>query len=243
MEYFDTYFHRVNKYGDNYRERILSKRIKEFNNYYLEKSIYRVDFVYEEETYPGTFEIYRQDQSKSLKKLLTKRELSLPVGAILQIPNEQGINKPWMVYWLEDNLGTGYNTYVLLKMTHYLIWEDQTGENRNSWAYFYGQEDNMLKDEIKSRSRMSTLYVENLKMSFFIMPINQYIKKDIYLEVGIGELKQAYNIVGYDIQSTLGAEYVTVDPVYIRDKSEVPIQTAEDTSESTFWLNRGDTND
>jgi hypothetical protein len=42
----------------------------------------------------------------------------------------------------------------------------------------------MLKDELKSRSRMDTLYTENLKSSFFIMPVNPNIKKDDYLIIG-----------------------------------------------------------
>jgi hypothetical protein len=63
----------------------------------------------------------------------------------------------------------------------------------------YGQEDNMLKDELKSRSRSSTLYTENLKSSFFILPTTEYIRKDDYLEIGEGKLKEAYRVTGYDI--------------------------------------------
>jgi hypothetical protein len=48
----------------------------------------------------------------------------------------------------------------------------------------YGQEDNMLKDELKSRSRMDTLYNENLKSSFFVMPTTAMIRKDDYLIIG-----------------------------------------------------------
>jgi hypothetical protein len=86
----------------------------------------------------------------------------------------------------------------------------------------YGQQDNMLKDELRSRSRMDTLYTENLKTSFFIMPLNEKIRKDDYLEVGEGALREAYRVTGYDIQSTPGVEYVTVDPVYIRDLGPMP---------------------
>jgi len=44
----------------------------------------------------------------------------------------------------------------------------------------------MLKDEIRSRSRMDTIYSENLKLSFFIMPLNPYVRKDDYLIIGEG---------------------------------------------------------
>jgi hypothetical protein len=98
----------------------------------------------------------------------------------------------------------------------------------------------MLKDELQSRSRMDGLYTENLKMSFFIMPTNEYIRKDIYLEIGNDALKEAYRVTGYDIQSTPGVEYVTVDPVYIRDNSPEPEQTEEDDDAKFFWLNGGE---
>ena len=104
----------------------------------------------------------------------------------------------------------------------------------------YGQQDNMLKDELRSRSRMDTLYTENLKTSFFIMPLNEKIRKDDYLEVGEGALREAYRVTGYDIQSTPGVEYVTVDPVYIRDLGPMPKQKAEDDPADFFWLNGGE---
>jgi hypothetical protein len=31
------------------------------------------------------------------------------------------------------------------------------------------------------------------------MPTNEYIKKDIYLTIGEGTLKEAYRVTGYDI--------------------------------------------
>jgi hypothetical protein len=86
----------------------------------------------------------------------------------------------------------------------------------------YGQEDNMIKDELRSRSRMDTLYGENLKSSFFIMPTNEFLRKDDYLEIGQGVLREAFRVTGYDIHSTPGVEYVTVDPVYLRDHTPAP---------------------
>jgi hypothetical protein len=80
----------------------------------------------------------------------------------------------------------------------------------------------MLKDEIRSRSRSDVIYTENLKSSFFVMPTTEFIRKDDYLEIGEGVLKEAYRVTGYDIISTPGVEYVTVDPVYLRDNSEPP---------------------
>ena len=97
----------------------------------------------------------------------------------------------------------------------------------------------MLKDELKSRSRNKVLYTENLKLSFFITPVNENIRKDDYIEVGEGKLKEAYVVTGYDIQSTPGVEFVSVDPQYIRDLTPPPTQTSEDKDEDFYWINRG----
>jgi hypothetical protein len=204
------------------------------------RSVYRVDFEYENETHPATLERYKQDETELMQYLLTRVSLNIPNGTILMIPDKDLVLQPWLVYWLESIRASGYNKYIVLKMTHYITWRDRNGFTRHSWCYMYGQEDNMLKDELRSRSRMDTLYTENLKMSFFVMPTNEFLRKDDYLEIGEGGLKEAYRVTGYDIQSTPGVEYVTVDPVYLRDNSPAPEQTQEDDPDDFYWLNGGE---
>ena len=196
-------------------------------------------FYYEGKEYEGELPPYKQNETKDLHYLLTDVYLNMPNGTVLMLPDKDGERVPWMIYWLEDYVASGYNRYVVLRMTHYLTWKNREGEICNAWAYFYGQEDNMLKDELKSRSRNKALYTENLKLSFFITPRNINIRKDDYIEVGEDELKEAYVVTGYDIQSTPGVEFVSVDPQYIRDLTEPPIQTAEDSDSDFFWINRG----
>ena len=240
MSYYeDVYLKRLNRYGYDYQSRVQSQREREFEDKLL-KSVYRVDFNYNNKIHPATLERYKQDETELMQYLLTRVTLNIPNGTILMIPDKDNLLHPWMVYWLESIIASGYNRYIVLRMTHYISWRDREGKLRNSWAYMYGQEDNMLKDELRSRSRMDTLYTENLKMSFFIMPTTEYIRRDDYLEIGAGALKEAYRVTGYDIQSTPGVEYITVDPVYLRDNSSAPEQTAEDNPEDFFWLNGGE---
>jgi hypothetical protein len=184
-------------------------------------------------------ERYKQDETETLQYLLTRVGLDMPSGTILMIPDKNMKEQPWLVYWLESIKASGYNRYIVLKMTHFITWRDRSGSTRSSWCYLYGQEDNMLKDEIRSRSRSDVIYAENLKSSFFVMPTTEFIRKDDYLEIGEGALKEAYRVTGYDIISTPGVEYVTVDPVYLRDNSEPPKQTVGDDPAEFFWLKGG----
>ena len=240
MGYFeDIYKKRVNRYGLDYQSRIQRER-EELFDLYLLKTIYRVDFLFEDEEVAGSLEKYKQDETQTIQYLLTKTNVNMPNGTILMIPDKDKIKKPWLVYYLEDIKASGYNRYIVLKMTHYLTWTARDGSQQESWAYMYGQEDNMLKDEIRSRSRMDTIYAENLKMSFFVMPTTPKIKKDDYLEIGTGELKEQYRVTGYDIQSTPGVEYVTVDPTYEYDLTPAPQRQPGDSEDEFFWLNGGE---
>ena len=237
--YEDVYLKRLNRYGYDYQSRVQAQRERQFEGKLL-RSVYTVDFEYENETYPATLERYKQDETELMQYLLTRVSLNIPNGTILMIPDKDLAPQPWLVYWLESIKASGYNRYIVLKMTHFITWRDRDGREQSSWCYMYGQQDNMLKDELRSRSRMDTLYTENLKMSFFIMPTNEFLRRDDYLEIGEGNLKEAYRVTGYDIQSTPGIEYVTVDPVYLRDNSPAPEQTQEDDPDDFYWLNGGE---
>lgn len=240
MSYYENvYLKRLNRYGYDYQSRIQAQRERDFENKLL-KSVYRVEFQFEEKTHPATLERYKQDETELMQYLLTRVSLNLPNGTILMIPDKDNIEQPWMIYWLESIKASGYNRYVVLKMTHYITWRDRDGIDRTSWAYMYGQQNNMLKDEIRSRSRMDAIYAENLKSSFFVMPTNEFIRKDDYIEIGEGALKEGYRVTGYDLQSSKGVEYVTVDPVYLRDNTPAPEQSDKDDPAAFYWLNGGE---
>ena len=236
--YHNVYLKRLNRYGIDYQSRMQRQREENFK-LQLKKSVYYVEFEYEDEMYEGELTPLRQNETKTMQYLLTDVHLDMPSGTILFIPDKDMELRPWMIYYLEDIKASGYNRYIVIKMTHYLTWKDREGNEQGTWAYFYGQEDNMLKDELKSRSRNKTLYTENLKLSFFIIPRNEFLRKDDYMEVGEGPLKEAYVVTGYDIQSTPGVEFVSVDPQYIRDLTPAPEQQEGDDKDDFFWINKG----
>lgn len=233
MSYYeDVYLRRLNRYGLDYKSRVKNQREREFEDLLL-KSAHRLDFEYGGDLYPGILNARKQDETETLHNLLTRNTTDIAAGTILELNNQK-----WMVYWLDAEPDSGYNKYIVLKMTHFITWIDRDHNPQSTWAYMYGQEDNMLKDELKSRSRSRTLYTENLKSSFFVCPVNGKLKKDDYIEIGEGDLKEAYTITGYDIQSTPGVEFVTIDPVYIRDHSSARLPENEDDSDY-FWLQGG----
>ena len=233
--YEDVYLKRLNRYGYDYQSRVQAQREREFEGKLL-KSIYRVDFEYDGETHPATLERFKQDETELTQYLLTRVSLNLPNGTILMIPDKDLVLQPWLVYWLESIKASGYNRYIVLKMTHQIIWRDRDENMQTSWCYLHGSGDSALKEALKA---VGAIYAEDDNSRFVVMPLNEHIKKEDYIEVGEGNLKEAYRVTGYDIHSTPGVEYVSLNPMYIKDQTPAPEAKPGDQSEDYYWLNGG----
>lgn len=236
MDYIDVYKKRLNRFGLDFQSRIQTQRERDFDNY-LMKSIYRVDFWYNNKYIPATLERYKQDYTETQCYLLTRRELVIPNGTILEIEGRES-KQSWMIWWLEQIEASGYNKYVVLKMTHSITWRDIDGTQHSTLAYFSGPGTSTISDAIKSSSG-EAIYKENNNLYMFITSYNEAIKRDLYFEHQQGETLQGYVVSEIDIVSTPGVAYVSVDPSYIRDKSESDAQTSQNSAES-FWLNGGE---
>ena len=93
----------------------------------------------------------------------------------------------------------------------------------------------MLKNEIKSRSRSATLYLENLKLEFMIMPVDPNLKINSYLEMNISGIDHYWNVEGIDSVSTPGVMYVSMNPVMKKDLTPMPEKQAGDDDNDFFW--------
>ena len=228
--YYQVYRQRLNRYGLDYQSRIQGSREREFESY-LYKTIYRVDFKYEDRFVPGSLERYKQDYSETQGYLLTRKEDVIPNGTVLEIESQDGRKTPWMIWWLEQIEASGYNKYVVLKMTHYL----ECG-GASQWGFFEGPGAKAVRDTVKQNI---SLYSENNQLHLFITTTNSVFKKDEYFVVGEGEDKAAYVITAIDNYSTPGVAYISVDPVPVRDETEAPVQTPNEDDSDYFWLNGG----
>lgn len=239
QNYFkDIYLKRLNRYGLNYQSRIQHQREEVFERLLL-KSIYRVDFEYGGQTHPGLLERYKQDESEILGYFLTRVNLDIPAGTILMIPNKDMIEKPWMIYYLEEMKASGYNRYIVVKMTHFIEWKDEEGEDQSTWAYMCGPGNKVIEDLKSPSGRNSTVYTENNNASYLLMPTHEEMRPDTYIEIGTAKLKEAYRVTGLDRQTTPNVSFVTLDPVFIRDLTPAPEKTEEDSDEDFFWLEGG----
>lgn len=237
MSYYEqVYKKRLNRYGLDYEARVQKQRELTFEKYLL-KSTNRVDINYGDEVIEASFERYKQDESQTLHYLLTKTDVILPAGTVLEIPNMFDELKPWMVFYLEEISASGYNKYVMLKLSHYITWKYEDNEY-SSWVYLYGSQRSKITDSVLSK--MTTWYTEDDNCAMFIMPLNPNLKKECYMVIGENtEYEQAYNVVGIDGISSKGVMFVSIDPVLKRDNSPAPVRPSGDDSDDYYWLEGG----
>ena len=235
MDYIEVYRKRLNRYGLDYQSRVQGQRERDFENYLL-KSIYRVDFWYDNTYVPATLERYKQDYTETTCHLLTRRELEIPNGTMLRIESRDGKEQMYMVWWMEHIEASGYNKYVVLKMTHELTWRDAENVSHTAWAYFSGPGTSTITDTIKSQGA-EAIYQENNNLYMFITAYDSSLKREVYFENQQGETNSGYLISRVDVTSTPGIAYVSVDPSYVRSEDT----TSKDNGNSAqdFWLNGG----
>ena len=202
------------------------------------KSIYRVDFWYNDIFVPATLERYKQDYTETLSYLLTPMDIVVPNGTIIIVESSNGDKKPWMIWWKEEIEASGYNKYVVLKMTHELTWRDAEKNEYTQWAYFSGPGKSAISDTLKSASG-EAIYKQNDNLHTFITSYNSKISREMYFEVSYKETNQAYVVTELDVNSTPGVAYVSVDPSYVRNKTEITIPEENASSAEYFWLNGG----
>lgn len=234
--YHDVYLRRLNRYGLDFQSRYQGQRERNFELYLL-RTLFRVDFEYCEEVQPASLERYKQDYSETVMYLLTRWNLDIPNGTILNIINQDGTTQPWMIWWKEDIESSGYNKYVVLKMTHELIWT-VGGHQYKQLGYFRGPGTAKIIDTIKSATS-KTLYNENDNLHMFITPYHKEIKREIYFTIKEGETDQGFTVTETDINSTPGVEYVSVDPTFLRSTVAPPSQSSTDNAADFYWLNGG----
>lgn len=215
--YYQVYRQRLNRYGLDFQSRIEGSREREFENY-LYKTIYRVDFQVGDKWIPGSLERYKQDASETQGYLLTRKEDVLPSGTILEIESRDGRKNVWMVWWLEQIESSGYNKYVVLKMTHMISWRDVEDNVYEQWASYSGT-GKVTINEVNKSAQNETAYKENNILNMFITPYCSNLERDSYIKVTYKETETAYVVSGIDINSTPGVAYVTIDPSYIRNES------------------------
>lgn len=230
MSYFDIYKKRMNRYGDNATDRLEKGRQQNFEKF-LHQSPHYTKFQYKEKEVECVFEPSSQDETKTVMHVLCRVGEKFNPGDIVTI-----CGKRYMFWYWDERQDSGYNRWNVIKLSQHIEWLNEDGSTWSNEAYIFSQQTNMLKNELKSRSRSATLYLENLKLDFMIMPSDKNLEIGSYLVIKINDMSRAERVTGIDFLSTPGVMYVSMDPTIERDLTSPPEKKPEDDDNDYFWL-------
>ena len=230
MSYFDIYKKRMNRYGNNATDRLEKGRQQNFEKF-LHQSPHYTKFQYKDKEVECVFEPSSQDETKTVMHVLCRVGEKFNPGDIVTI-----CGKRYMFWYWDERQDSGYNRWNVIKLSQRIEWLNEDGSTWSNEAYIFSQQTNMLKNELKSRSRSATLYLENLKLDFMIMPSDKNLEIGSYLVIKINDMSRAERVTGIDFLSTPGVMYVSMDPTIERDLTKTPEKTDEDEDNDFFWL-------
>ena len=231
MSYYEeVYKKRLNRNGETAAERLNKGREANFEKF-LRQSPHYVCFNHKGKEIEGVLEPSSQTQAKTVMHLLCRVSDKFAAGDIAEIAGER-----FLFWYWDERRDSGYNRWTLLSLSQEIEWINEDGSIHKNEAYIFGQMNNMLKNELKSRSRSATLYLENLKLEFMIMPTDKEMKVNSYISIEVTGIKKNYRVTGFDHVSTPGIMYVSMDPTIERDFTPAPEQKEGDNPDDYFWL-------
>lgn len=221
MKYFDIYRQRLNRFGDNNKDRINNQRERSFA-IFVERSPSKIDFIFGGDTNKGVLKENRQDDKKISFYLLTSVDLEIPGGTILTIDNNR-----WIVTRKEFKEGKGYNSYIVFKITNSF-----TINGTTYYGSVFGPVSTFIADLFSYTNASASLARENYKHFHLIMPNLSSLKKDQYLVIGT----EGFTVSGYDSITVPGVMYVSLEQTYLKDQTPAPVKTPDDDPDEFFWL-------
>lgn len=230
MNYYEVFKARTHQGSNNPAERLEKNRQKNFERF-LKQSPHYVAFEFEGQAYEAVLEPSSQDETKTVMHLLCKVGVEFQSGQILEIDGAH-----YLVWYWDERRNSGYNRYALLKLSQTIEWLNDDDTTWSSEAYIYGPNNTAIYNERQSRSRSDTLYMENKKYDYLIMPLHEKMLVGSYLSIQVKNIKKHEVVAGIDILSTKGIMYVTLNPTYEHDLSAPPEKTENDTPDDYYWL-------
>lgn len=232
MSYYGTiYKARLNRVGTNPQERINYQRKKKFEMF-LKKSPYKVTFNFNEEDQMGVLKPNTQNELEAVQFLLTKTEIIIPNGTILKIANLNNVIENWLVFWQKTTKASGYNKYYVLRLNNTISWND-----KSVLAFLSTNNQTGLQDRIVTKNT-DTMVNENDNKYYCVISATVPVFKNTEIVTMVNEEKLQFNVIGRDIVSTNGIQYLTLDPVHIKEENGDSLSKE---NEEILWIG-GDNN-
>ena len=221
-EYFSDYLERLNKDGDDFQSRILTRREKKFETF-LKRTVYSSDQITDEDgnKYVGSIHPTKDSEKTCLYTFMSLKKDVFTPGQL--ISNK---DKTWLITHklLDDTLG--YNCYTLMYLPTILTIQD--GDNKFSFpARITNDSAEAIEDFFSTLSSSNRSYREPDRNIKVICKRYEYFKKDQKFMIE----GDTFKIEGINKTAVPGCVYLTLGQC-LTDASQ--FIEANDTDNS-FW--------
>ena len=150
MNYLDTYFSRVNFFGENATERIKNSGIVAFEKW-LAQSPFRVSHLSVERGYyfSGIIETSKDKEELKIMYLYVANDIPIVVGDIMTWVQDDGTIEKWLLLQEIHKVHPTYKTFQIIKCNFQLKWINQKGILKKSWAYAVSSVDSKVKSNFR----------------------------------------------------------------------------------------------
>lgn len=235
----DVYLKRMNLDGNTIQERVKTRKEKEFNQLFLQKTKYQGVIIQkneEEKNIICSIQPAKWGQDKITSNVMvptiTERFKTGDILRIFQKNKETEYNKTWLIYFVSDDITHGYQSYEVIELDSFINHTNEYGDTLHIIPVKFVNETSVfVQDKFSSYGAVS--YREPLAHRKFITRDYDFLKKTMYFNYK----ERGWEIVGKDNLSIDGVAYVSVAEYLVSEpepKTSEDILVGEDTN---FFLN------
>ena len=151
MSYLETYYSRVNHYGETTGERIVNQGIRTFQRWKNESPHTVTTLSVERGLYFDG--IILESKDKEYKKILNlhvSNDIPLRVGDIMNWRQRDGEVEKWILLSEEKKVNGTYRSFDILKCNYLVKWVNEKGYLQRSWAYVLSSVDSKVKANFRT---------------------------------------------------------------------------------------------
>lgn len=242
-DYFeDVYLKRMNKDGRTRQERIKTRKEREFDELYLQRTEYQA-YIYQvnddDISEICSLQPNKWGEDKIISNLLVStKSQKFKTGDILKIRQtikQETADKIWLVIFVEENLTKGYQLFKVICLDSELNFTDEYGVTEFNFPVKFVDGRSLFIQDSFYHHATQVGYREPQGLRIFITKDFDFIKKAKYFELK----DRGWEVSGIDNFSIDGVAYVTFTE---RLKKEVEPLSSQDIpvgEDTNFFLNGG----
>ena len=238
----DVYIKRMNTDGNTQQERVKTRKEKEFDKLFLQKTEYQ-SYLYqindEESSVWCSLQPNKWNEDSLISNLLVPtHEKTLQTGDILRIRQKiktKEFDAIWLVLFVENNLTKGYQLFKIICLDSEVNFTDEYENTQFNFPVKFVNTSSKVVQDIFVHSASQLGYREPNGNRFFITRDFDFIKKAKYFEYK----DRGWEVYGIDNISINNVAYVTISE---KLKQEAEPLTSKDIlvgEDTNFFLNGG----